>query len=681
MTANSTIDRPESAGLSQQRIWLIIGGLLLGILLAALDQTIVGTALPTIVGDLGGLNDLSWVVTAYLLASTVSTPLWGKLGDLYGRKPLFQFAIVLFLIGSALAGLSWSMTALVLFRAVQGLGGGGLTVLAQALIADVVPPRERGRYQGVFGAVFGISSVVGPLLGGFIVEHLTWHWLFYVNLPVGVLALAVTTVVLPASPRRQTVSIDYLGTVLVAAATTSLVLGTTLGGTTYAWASVQIVGLAVLGVLLVAAFVLAERRATDPVLPLRLFRNRTFTVCGVVGFVVGFAMFGSITFLPLYLQVVQGATPTASGLRMLPMLAGMLLTAVGSGQLITRWGRYKVFPIAGTAIVSVGLFLLSRMDEHTSILTSSLSMFVLGFGLGMVMQVLVIAVQNAVEYRDLGVGTSGATFFRSIGSCFGTAVFGAIFTNELSGNLAHALPTGALPPGVNPSAARSSPAALEHLPPAVHEALIHAYAISLQPVFLVGALVGVVAFALTWLIPETPLRETVKATDPGEVSAMPVARTSLQEIERALEVLESRASRRQIYQRLAARAGLTISPAACWLLFRIAQYAPTTRQQLTEQLGVPATALDPLPLLDELAGAGLIVAGEPAEPIALTAAGQQAVAQLVAARQAGLAELLAGWSPEQQAELGEALSRLAHSLLEDDRGDRSLVDARSRAAA
>jgi EmrB/QacA subfamily drug resistance transporter len=678
--ATATIDRPAPGGLNSRRIWLILGGLLLGVLLAALDQTIVGTALPTIVGDLGGLNDLSWVVTAYLLTSTVSTPLWGKLGDLYGRKPLFQLAIVLFLIGSALAGLSWNMTALILFRAVQGLGGGGLAVLAQALIADVVPPRERGRYQGLFGAVYGVSSVLGPLLGGYIVDHLSWHWLFYVNLPIGALALVVTTLVLPATPRRQQdVSIDYLGTVLVAAATTSLVLFTTLGGTSYAWASFQIIGLAVLGVLLVAGFVLAERRASDPVLPLRLFRNRTFTVCGVVGFVVGFAMFGSITYLPLYLQVIQGASPTESGLRMLPLLAGMLLTAIGSGQLITRWGRYKVFPIAGTAIFSVGLYLLSLMDEHTSNLTTSIYMFILGFGLGMVMQVLVIAVQNAVAYRDLGVATSGATFFRSIGSCFGTAVFGAIFSNHLSSNLAHALPAGALPPGVNLSAAHSSPAALQHLPPAVRDALIHAYAMSLQPVFLVGALIGAVAFALSWLIPEAPLRETVKATDLGEATAMPEARTSLQEIERALEVLAGRESRRRIYERLAARAGLTLSPSACWLLFRIAESAPITRQGLGEKLGVPAGALGPP--LDELAGAGLIVAGDPAEPIELTGAGRQAVEQLVAARQAGLEDLLAGWSPEQQAELAEALGRLARSLLENDRGDRSLVDARGGAAA
>jgi EmrB/QacA subfamily drug resistance transporter len=673
-TATMTMDRPVAANLSPRRIWLIVIGLLLGMLLAALDQTIVGTALPTIVGDLGGLNDLSWVVTAYLLASTVSTPLWGKLGDLYGRKPLFQSAMVLFLIGSALAGLSWNMTALILFRAIQGLGGGGLAVLAQALIADVVPPRERGRYQGIFGAVFGVSSVIGPLLGGFIVQHFTWHWLFYVNLPIGVLALIVTTVVLPASQRRQDVSIDYLGTVLVAGATTSLVLCTTLGGTTYAWASVQIIGLAVLGVLLVAGFVLAEHRATDPVLPLRLFRNRTFTVCSVVGFVVGFAMFGSITYLPLYLQVVKGASPTDSGLLLLPLLAGLLLTSIGSGQLITRWGRYKVFPIAGTAIFSFGLFLLSRMDEHTSTATSSLYMFILGFGLGMVMQVLVIAVQNVVAYRDLGVATSGATFFRSIGSCFGTAVFGAIFANQLSSNLAHALP-----PGVNPSATRSSPAALQHLPPAVHDAYIHAYAISLQPVFLVGALIGVVAFALTWLIPEVPLRETVKATDPGETYAMPEARTSLQEIERALEVLASRESRRRMYERVVARAGLTLSLAACWLLVRIGQYAPVTRQRLGEQLGVPAEALGPP--LDELAGAGLIVIRDPAEAIAITPSGKQAIERLIAARRAELEDLLAGWSPEQQAELSDALSRLARSLVEDDRDARSLVTAGGGAAA
>jgi EmrB/QacA subfamily drug resistance transporter len=495
--------------LSQSQVLLVFVGLMLGILLAALDQTIVATALPTIVSDLGGLNELSWVVTAYLLASTASTPLWGKIGDLLGRKRIFQAAIVIFLIGSAASGLSQNMGEMIAFRAVQGLGAGGLMVTAIAIIGDVVSARERGRYQGIIGAVFGVSSIIGPLLGGYIVQDFSWHWVFYINLPLGFIALLVTGSVLPnLQPNRHPI-IDYLGTFLIASAATAIVLVTSLGGVTYAWGSTFIISLSAAAVVLIGLFILVEHHSKEPVLPLRLFKNEVFTVTSGVGFVLGFAMFGAITFLPLYLQVVQRVTPTDSGIRMLPMLAGMLLTSIGSGQLISLWGRYKVFPIVGTAVMSVGLYLLSRLAVNTSTLAMSLYMFVMGFGLGLVMQVLIIAVQNAVEFRDLGTATSGSTFFRSIGSAFGVAVFGEIFTHGLNTNLAKLLANNSLPAGFNPEAAMSNPQLLQSLPLSVIGGYLNAFSQSMHTVFLYAIPVAVIGFLLSWFLKENPLRMTI----------------------------------------------------------------------------------------------------------------------------------------------------------------------------
>ena len=501
----------DPVALQGRQLWLVLGALMLGILLAALDQTIVATALPTIVGSLGGASHLSWIVTAYLLASTASTPLWGKLGDMYGRKRFFQAAIVIFVVGSALSGLSESMGELIAFRALQGIGGGGLMIGAQTIVGDVVAPANRGRYQGLFGALFGVASVLGPLVGGLLVDNASWRWVFYINLPVGVVALLVTGAFLPATQRRFSHVIDYLGATLVAAGTTCLVLMTSLGGTTYAWGSPQIVTLGIGGVALLGLFVAVERRAEEPILPLRLFKNRVFGVSSTLGFVVGFAMFGAITFLPVYLEIVRGVDPTVAGLRLLPLMVGLLLTSVGSGQLISRTGHYKIFPIVGTALMTIGLLLMSRLGPDTSWVDASLYMFVFGMGLGSVMQVTVIATQNAVPHKDLGAATSGVTYFRSMGGSFGTTVFGSIFANRLSASIALYLGGATLPAGV--SSETLSPDALSRLSAAAHDAVIHAYTDALQTVFLAAAPVAAFAFLISWLLPELKLRQTLAAGD------------------------------------------------------------------------------------------------------------------------------------------------------------------------
>ncbi|RNL85329.1 MDR family MFS transporter [Halostreptopolyspora alba] len=490
--------------------WIFLS-LMLAMLLAALDQTIVSTALPTIVGELNGLEHLSWVVTAYMLSATVGMPIYGKAGDLFGRKNVFLLAISMFLVGSILCGLAQNMTQLILFRALQGLGGGGLMIGSQAIIGDVVPARQRGRYMGVMGSVFAVASVAGPLLGGFFTDHLNWRWIFYINMPLGAVAMTAAAIVLrlpkPGGPRPR---LDYLGTVLLAATSVCLVLFTSWGGSEYAWSSPVIVGLGAGAVITAFLFVFVERRASEPILPLYLFRERNFVLCAVIGATVGISMFSTVAYLPTFMQMVNGASAMESGLRMLPVMIGMLSASVTTGRIISTTGRYKLWPIIGTSTIMVGLVLLSRMDETTSYAYNAGAMLVLGLGVGMVMQNLVLIVQNSAPRAALGAATSANNYFRQIGASFGIAVFGSIFISRLQERMADfgGMPDGMDVRGGEAGMSSLTPEMLRSFPDPVREMIVQAFAGALPPVYLYGVPIVLIGLVASFFIEEKPLATT-----------------------------------------------------------------------------------------------------------------------------------------------------------------------------
>ncbi|ORV85610.1 MFS transporter [Mycobacterium interjectum] len=635
-TGQPAESRPGDVAVNPQRRNFIFVAVLLGMLMAALDQTIVATALPTIVANLGGAGHQSWVVTSYLLASTISTALVGKFGDLFGRKRVFQAAVLFFVAGSVLCGLSTSMGMLVASRALQGIGGGGLMVTAMALIGEVIPLRERGRYQGAMGAVFGVTTVIGPLLGGYFTDHFTWRRAFWINVPISVVVFFVAAAAIPALAARTKPMIDYTGIVFVGLGAAGLTLATSWGGTTYPWGSPTIVGLFAASVAALGVFAWVESRAAAPILPTRLFGSPVFTVCCVLSFVVGFAMLGALTFLPTYMQFVDGVSATTSGLRTLPMVVGMLTTSMGSGVLVGRTGRYKVFPVAGTAVMALAFFLMSRMDPSTTALLQSLFLVILGAGIGMCMQTLVLIVQNTSSFDDLGVATSGVTFFRTIGSSFGAAIFGSLFTNFLHSRIGPALLASRAP-----ATAAASPEALHRLPRAVAAPIVAAYADSLTQVFLWAVPVALLGFVLALFLREVPLRDIHDSTvDLGDAFGMPNSETPDQMLEAAIaRMLRSEPGMR--LRSIAMRPDCRLDVAGLWGVLRINRYrqmyGSARLTDMGEYLRIPFEVLEPT--FSRLVAAGY--AQGDGDELWLTPAGMQQVDYVHSLLLAWLADKLA----------------------------------------
>ncbi|HOB48679.1 MAG TPA: MDR family MFS transporter [Mycobacterium sp.] len=654
--------RVRAAAITPRRRNLIYLAVLLGMFLAALDQTIVATALPTVVADLGGAGHQAWVVTSYLLASTIATAIVGKLGDLFGRKVVFQASILSFLVGSVLCGLSSSMSMLVGSRALQGIGGGAILVTAMAVVGEVIPLRERGRYQGGLGAVFGVTTVIGPLLGGYFTDELSWRWAFWINVPIAVIVLMVAALTMPAMTRTGRPVIDYAGIVLVALGATGLTLATSWGGTIYPWDSPTIIALFAVSAVVLAAFVRVELRAAEPVLPIRLFASPVFTVCCVLSFVVGFAMLGALTFLPTFMQFVDGVSATESGLRTLPMVAGLLITSTGSGALVGRTGRYKIFPVLGTALMAVAFLLLSQMNAATPVWRQSLDLFILGAGIGLCMQVLVLTVQNTVDFTDLGVATSGVTFFRTIGSSFGAAIFGSLFANFLAARIGPALAAAGAP-----DRAAQSPQELHRLSDETAAPIVAAYADALGQVFLYAAPVAALGFVLALVLREVPLREVESSlVDLGEGFGMPSSETPEEILERAVGRM-MRDSPDLRLRSMVGRPGCDLDIGRLWALLQIYRnkqvFGSARLTDIAERLRVPREVIEPT--FDRLVATGyaLLTGGE----LWLTQAGVRQIDVVSAAVVGRIVHRLdTSESFEGRAdrlEVEAALERIAHRLL------------------
>jgi len=648
---NPTVENSDDAQSETRRRLAIFGALALVLLLASLDQTIVSTALPTIVREIGGLSHLSWIVTAYLLATTVVVPLYGKLGDLFGRRLILQAAVIIFLVGSALCGLAQNLPELIAFRIVQGLGGGGLIVTAIAVVGDVVPPRERGRYQGFFGGIFGLSTVLGPLIGGFIVDNMSWRWIFLINVPFGLAALLVINRTFRPHARKERVEIDYVGAGLLAITLTCVVIVTSLGATLAREAPVSLFAFSALGVLAFAWFLYAETVVPDPLLPLSLFKERAFVIASSVGFIVGMALFGSITLMPVYLQIVQGLDPTSAGLHMTPMMLGVFVSSVTSGQIISRIGRYKMFPVLGTGLMTLGLVFLSRMTLATSAETASVYMLCLGLGLGMVMQILVMSVQNAVAYEQLGVATSGTTLFRSIGGAVGAALFGGIFSFTLHHKLSAAAPQLA--------EITNDPSVIAGLSDTLRATYHTLFVESLRPVFMTASVLAFVSFLLTLAIKEVPLRTSLTPEPANDPLQMPRDATSLAELHRIVERNTSRENRWRVYQESAKSIGLAVEPDEYWLLARIAERGGReVRAELEKRLAIDDAYI--ARLMSGLLAAGF--ATEAGDSVELTHEGRAAYDRLLRRREDDLRHMLSEWDRNEHPEVRALLREMASSF-------------------